>query len=345
MIRRSMTTDLTILVPTRDRIYDLQRLLRSLANQSDRNFGLLIVNNGGPEIVKAVESISQNLSIRVLPDSTPNLSHLFNHALTSVDTGIVGFLNDDTEVNPSWVREIKETFAKYADASAVGGPAIDQDRQLMQKTQKWMQGRLITRVLFRIANAVLYEGKFFEVGYMSGWGTYSIGGSMPFSANLPAPLIVNALSITNLAIRRDFLVELGGFDENFKFSGADGDLFVRLRKMGAKLLFNPKLSVLHYSSPTQGNSGTRSAYWLSRDYLLFLRKLKPTGLSSWFKRVLVLMGFVSFWVWQGLSSGRPSLAVSSLDGLRAGLTVQLTTNGRNRNATREPSPSSISARI
>ena len=326
------TSDLTIIIPTKDRISDLQRLLKSFAGQSDGGFELLIVNNGGPEVVKAVESVSQGLPIRIVPDATPNIPHLFNHALTSTNSDIVGFLNDDTEVNPSWVHEVRQTFTGSPQAAAVGGPCIDQDRQLMQKTQKWMQRRLITRFLFRIANSILYEGKFFDIGYMSDWGTYSIGGSMQYSANLPTPIIVKALSVTNMAVRRNFLEKLGGFDESFKFSGADGDLFVRLGRMGAMLLFNPRLSVLHYASPTKGNAGTRSVYWLSRDYLLFLRKLNPAGLSGWFKRVLALMGLVSFWGWQGISNGRPGLAVSSLNGLRAGLRVQLNADGHSPTA-------------
>ena len=328
------TPNLTILIPTRDRIYDLQRLLRSLANQSDKNFQILIVNNGGPEIVKAIESVSQDLSIRIVADSTPNLAHLFNHALTSVDSEIIGYLNDDTEVDTSWVHEIRRTFTEYPRVAAVGGPTIDQNSQLMQKTERWMQGHLMTRILFRIANSVLYEGKFFEIGYMSSWGTYGIGGSMPFSTKLPAPITVDAISITNMAIRRGFLERLGGFDETFRFSAADGDLFVRLGKIEAKLLFNPKLRVLHYSSPTKNNSGTRSAFWLSHDYLLFLRKLSPIGWNNRFRRVLVLIGLVSFWAWFGVSNGRPRLALSSIDGLRVGMSIHPSSDIKRLNSIR-----------
>ena len=153
---------------------------------------------------------------------------------------------------------------------------------------------------------------------------------MPDSTNLLTPLAVNALSITNMAIRRNLLKQVGGFDETFRFSSADGDLFVRLRKKEAKLLFNPKLSVLQYSSPTEGDSGTRSAFWLSRDYLIFLRKLSPMGLNNRFRRVLVLIGAISFWAWHGVSNGQPGLVLSSLDGLRAGLRVHLS-NGDYQN--------------
>src|SRR5438128_3125441 len=103
------TPDLTIVIPTRDRVDDLQRLLKSLANQSDKNLRILIINNDGPEVAKAVECVSQGLSIQVATDPTPNLAHLFNHGLTSVDSEIVGYLNDDTEVGPSWVQEARQT--------------------------------------------------------------------------------------------------------------------------------------------------------------------------------------------------------------------------------------------
>ncbi len=313
---------MTILIPTKDRVRDLQRLIRSLATQSDKNFDILVVNNGNREITNAIKSVARDLSIRILPDSTPNLPHLFNHALNRVNSDIIAYLNDDTEVNPSWVQEIRQTFAEHRDVAVVGGPAIDQQKQLMRRMQGRLQKHPITRAFFRIVDSVLYEGKFFEIGYMSNWGTYSIGGSLPYSARLPVPLEVDALSVTNMAIRREFLGRIGGFDEAFIFSHADGDLFVRLRKINAKLVFNPRLSVLHYSSPTEGSTGTRSAFWLSRDYMLFLRKLQPSRLNDRVRMILTLLGLISFWAWVSISTRHLGLAVSSLEGLGAGLKVR-----------------------
>jgi GT2 family glycosyltransferase len=124
-----------------------------------------------------------------------------------------------------------------------------------------------------------------------------------------------------MASKKDFLEKMGGFDEAFQFAHYDGDLFVRLGKHHAKLIFNPRLNVRHFSSPTTGSSGTRSVYWLSRDYTLFLRKLETHGLNNQIKRAVTVLGWFSVYFLLGLSTGRLSLAISSIKGFLAGLRI------------------------
>lgn len=312
---------MTILIPTKDRIDDLRRLLISLGKQTDKDFEVLLVNNGDRDLTRLPEI--HNFSVFIQEDQTPNIPHLFNQGLRLVNCDIVAYLNDDTEVSPTWVQEVRQTFKNYPDAAVVGGPAIDQQRQLLRKMYKYMDIHPFTRVLFRIVNSVLYEGRFLHVGYLSKWGTFSIGGSLPYSENLPHPIEVSVLSVTNMAIRRNLLEKTGGFDEIFQFGHADGDLFVRLGRINAKLIFSPRVSVRHFSSPIRGNTGTRSFFWLTRDYTLFLRRLQVRGLGPRLKRAFTVGAWISVYFWVGLSQGRLKLAFSSVKGFKAGLGIPI----------------------
>jgi glycosyltransferase involved in cell wall biosynthesis len=101
--------------------------LKSLGQQTDRNFQVLLVNNGDRDLASLPETRSLSLSIQ--EDRTPNLPHLFNEGFRFVNSDIVAYLNDDTEVNPNWIEEIRRSFLEYPDAIIVGGPALDEQRK------------------------------------------------------------------------------------------------------------------------------------------------------------------------------------------------------------------------
>lgn len=48
------------------------------------------------------------------------------------------------------------------------------------------------------------------------------------------------------AYRRDVLIQLGGFDPDFRTNGEDFDLSFRLKKNGHRLVYNPELKVYHH---------------------------------------------------------------------------------------------------
>src|SRR2546422_3852799 len=191
---------MSIIIPTKDRVEDLRRLVLSIQRQTCKDFQLIVVNNGEHNILEDLEDLIEGVDIKVIEDKTPNLPHLFNYGLADGNAPIIGYLNDDTEVGESWVRVIKESFKSYPQVVAVGGPAVSPKGGELYGFQRRLQKNWFTRLLFHVVNVVLYEKKFFQIGYLSNWGTYSIGGSMRYSTQLSSPFEVDALSVTNMAI-------------------------------------------------------------------------------------------------------------------------------------------------
>lgn len=60
---------------------------------------------------------------------------------------------------------------------------------------------------------------------------------------------IDTLPACNLAIKREVFEEVGGFDEEFKYpSSEDYELCYRVREKGYKILYDPKISVIHFHS-------------------------------------------------------------------------------------------------
>ncbi len=99
------------------------------------------------------------------------------------------------------------------------------------------------------------------------------------------------------------LRNLGGFDENFLFNHADGDLFVRMRKSGHMLLFSPNVVVFHHVNPT---GAVRNAHNLGRDQAYFYMKdISHTKIQNAFRVLLNALYFNAYWVYEAVRKGNP----------------------------------------
>lgn len=115
---------LTLLIRTIDRPHYLERLLRSVERQEDRNFNVVMVNNGGP-------------------DSTQEMLHSWHERLISpsiifrYEENVPGFLpewfssgdyflspGDDDLLLPSAVRDIRSSISNYPDAVVLGFSSV-----------------------------------------------------------------------------------------------------------------------------------------------------------------------------------------------------------------------------
>jgi len=273
--------------------------LRSLAHPPEE---IIVIDNGSSDGTREyLESVPK--LVHVL-DSRPCLPALFNLGWRLSTMPIVAFLNDDAVVEGAWTDEIRAAFETLPDAAMIGGPTLDQADRRMRS----MMGQ--SPVLFRLYDIVFLEGKLEEYGVLTEWGSYSIGRRFP-----NVPKIVDALTITNMAVRRDCLAELGGFDEDFQYSNFDGFFFLRARQRNFRAYSVPTARVLHYPNP-RGN--TRSAYYLSRDYAVWYRKMMPAGVKS---KLLARMGRwaqLAFWFRAATLEDNAELFFEALRGNRDG---------------------------
>lgn len=91
--------------------------------------------------------------------------------------------------------------------------------------------------------------------------------------------------------RREPVVTMGGFDEDFFAYGEDTDLGLRLRLLGYSCLYVPGAVVRHRQSGSTGALSLQKIFWIERNRIWVLLKLFPVRwilLSPWhtFRRLL-----------------------------------------------------------
>ncbi|MDD4899083.1 MAG: glycosyltransferase [Candidatus Omnitrophica bacterium] len=300
----------SVVIPTFNRASDLKRCLDALRMQTFLDFETIIVDNGCTD---GTAELLKHYSVRVVKDVTRNVTHLFNAGWKSAKAGIVVFTNDDAQPIPTWLEEINLAFEKFPDAAAVGGPTVlpkeSMNNQEMIRLDAQAKKSWWLKPFAAVYESLVLGGKFREIGVLCDSGAYSVGGSLIEAMELPAPIYVDLLSITNAAIKLNVLKELNGLDENFKFTHGDGDLFVRMRKKGLKLIFTPQALVWHHVNP---GGDTRAAFWRGRDQAFFLKKcIRPKTIAGRFRLMLNVLFFNAFWVYKAAQK----LDLSFLNGI------------------------------
>lgn len=307
----------SVVIPTYNRWRDLKRCLDSLSQQTFRNFEILIIDNGCTD--KTLNMLEE-YRVKVIQDVTRSVTHLFNIGWQNTQAAIVAFINDDAKAESYWLENIIDTFEKFKEAGAVGGPTIVPQpimhHQEMLRLHTEAGRSVLLRIPAWIYENLILDGKYYEIGVLCESGAYSVGGSLTESTQLKHPISVDLLSITNVAVKKTVLGEVGGLDENFRFTHGDGDLFIRIRKAGYKLIFNPKVVVWHYVNP---GGDTRSAYWRGRDHAYFLRKcIRPKTISGRLKLILNGIFLNLYWIYKSVETRKISF-LKGISGFIQGL--------------------------
>jgi len=111
-------TELTIIIPTRNRLPSISRLFASLHLSLSRiaaSFEIFVVNNGDPQNTAKISALAkaENLEITIL-GPTPGKSWGLNEGLKRAKGKIICPLDDDIVVAPEWAEKLLEAHALTA---------------------------------------------------------------------------------------------------------------------------------------------------------------------------------------------------------------------------------------
>lgn len=208
----------SILICTYNRPELLAQCLDALISRTTEKPDQIVVVNGGDErATEVVESIRQSakskelsIEIKLVMTVNKNLAASRNVGLPHCDGDIVAMTDDDAEVFPDWVSEMKRLHAEHPEAGAVGGPVIGAD------SDKSFISRLADRVTF---------------------GSYSTAR------------YVRTLPGVNISYKRGAVDWVGLQDETL-FRGEDVDYNRRVKQLGYEIYYDPEVKVLHHHRPT-----------------------------------------------------------------------------------------------
>jgi GT2 family glycosyltransferase len=277
-----------IAIPTLSAGEHLNECLRSLENQTFRDFEVTVIDNGGNSF-----SVPDGLSYpcRVLkPGANVGFGAAINLAAHTSGAPLVATLNDDTEPDPTWMAALV--------------------REMRSDTRA---GMCASRIRFSESGKLDSAGMLICLDGSSkqrGHGTTPDAWTQPEDVLLP--------SACAALYRRQMLEEVGYFDEDFFLYCEDTDLGLRAQWAGWGCRYAPDATVRHHYSGTAGAFSLLKARHVERNRLWVALKNFPAGL-------LILAPAVSLWryFWQAIAVRRGRGAASGFVGSGHSLTTAL----------------------
>lgn len=225
------STDVTVVICTRERPEELRRAITSLVAQTYRPFRLLVVDNAPEtdETLRVVKEFDTDRPIDYAVEHKKGLSRARNAAMARLDGGIVAWLDDDEEADPSWVGEIVRAFAENPGACAVSGVVVP--AELRTRAQVWFE-----------QFGGHSKGRGFTAQVLN---TETLGTQSPL---FPLPAFGAG---ANMAFQAEALHAIGGFDEalgagTLTRGGEDTKVFTQLLLEGGTIVYWPPALTRHY---------------------------------------------------------------------------------------------------
>jgi GT2 family glycosyltransferase len=220
----------SLIIPTFNRGSILCDTMKMALLQDYRNYEIIVVDQT-PEASHDVMSVVTGAQGRIqyCRLDTPNLPRARNEGVKRATGDIVVFIDDDVQMASDYVTRHVHHYADATVGAVMG---------LLTPLGPWMEDTLIRnyRRMFEFKDEL--SGGLATVSWVNGGNT---------------------------SYRRAAIIEAGLSDERFTGSawGEDADLAVRVKHLGYKLLFDPKIKLTHLEA-TVGGCENRSDDWAER---------------------------------------------------------------------------------
>jgi GT2 family glycosyltransferase len=254
-----------------------------------RDFEVLIVEGGpGNEARAVIEEFSQRMPI-CLETFGGGLVSSANRGWKLASGEIVSRIDDDVVLSPGWVAAVVSTFESDPTVGGVTGPTIipeefQEGRDLTYFNRRIMGATGIHwRILKWIYHGFFMEGTPLAVGRFFKSGAFSLGSNFKDSSSLEGPVDVDYLEACNMSMRRDLILQIGGFDPKYGGIGEyhEPDLAFKIKKLGYRLVFNPGARLEHRPSVAGIFAARPKMYGRIQNFILFYyRHIRPDSLEK-----------------------------------------------------------------
>ncbi|HEX5164944.1 MAG TPA: glycosyltransferase family 2 protein [Thermomicrobiales bacterium] len=292
-------TRVDLIIPTLNGSDWLARCLESLQRSTFTDFTLTIFDDGSTEDIASVVQPRFPAARIIRSEHNAGLARAFNTAITTGASEYVVLLNNDTEVEPTWLAELVACADRHPSAGSVASKL----RLLSDRTR-----------LHSAGDSWSVRGMPGNRGvWLDDFGQYDSESDV-FSACGGAALY-RRQALEDL-LQRDGHI----FDELLFMYCEDVDLGWRMQTAGWPCVFAPGAVVYHALSATGG--GTLASYYVSRNvWFVMARSVPSMFLRSYRRRIAAYhLGRA----WRALRHLREPAARASLRGMCAGLAAART---------------------
>lgn len=242
---------LSVVIVTYNRCKDLLECLDSLFNLEETVDEIIVVDSNSAD---STRELVKNYPVKLINIKERSMVKARNIGLQHAKNEIVAYIDDDVVVSKYWPKYILEPY---------------KDEQV---------GAVVGRVIpYNGSEAIYLPAKHAAIGKVFNNG-FILGN---FDVPTPRPIEVDTLIGCNMSFRRDLLLRVNGFDENFKGScfRDDADISFRLKRLNYRLIYHPKALVRHkFKGKTVSG---RWFYWTVYNHTYFyLKNFRPITMQK-----------------------------------------------------------------
>lgn len=267
----------------------LAACLKSLQQQTYSDIEIIVVDNASDDGSQAlIRKRFPQVQLITLPENR-GFTGACNIGMQAANGDIIALLNNDTEVDGNWVKEIVEGFCSDQAVGMVASKML-----LFDKRDHFHTAGDTFGIDGSAGNRGAWErdvGQYDRVEYVFG----ACGGAA--------------------AYRKSMLDDIGLLDDDFFFLLEDIDLAWRAQLAGYKALYVPSARVYHHLSASGG--GVTASYYDGRNSIWVLVKNMPGALIR--KYAARILGRQASLAWQALQAWRGAEARARLRGTVRGL--------------------------
>jgi len=287
--------------PSVRREEELGRTLNSVFKQTYKEYEILLIENyENQEKIKIIidKFKEKQQEVRIINNPVKKLSHLFDIGWRAAKTELISYVADDVELEPEWLENVYAELQQDKKVGIVTGPILSSCFPAGEMHRLYLLSRKnpILKILawpylhFTLEDKALTPGNLFESG------AYSLGAAIPEARNYPRQEI-DLATTSSMGTRKSILEEIGGFDQRFNFNHADGDLFIRIKKAGYKIIFTPKVVSHHHLRL----GPSRNAYIIGLDTGIYYKKhVRPKRLKGMIGALLNIGFLNTYWIYNSV---------------------------------------------
>jgi len=249
----------SFVIPTYNKKEPLVRTLEALNNLSGYSrddVEAVVVDDGSTEeVFKIIKGVNRTYRLNYIylqrcEDSCRSRTR--NYGINAARGTFIIFIDDDIVVNSDYLQEL----ARYFNVShhlVIIGTRLNFPAHLLGSTDI----KELRRTACQEANTDVLELRHPTFNRLSyNLAAYKYPWMMTFTSNLAVP--------------RQLLLDIAGFDENFKKWGyEDLELGYRLHKTGVKFVLNPRIEAFHQAHPKAPTGENNLDYFLEKCQEIF----------------------------------------------------------------------------
>lgn len=256
--------DVTIVIPNYNGKTLLENCLRTLEQQTYRDFKVLVIDNGSKDGSTEVTSETLNMEIVALKENL-GFCGAVNLGIQKTETPYLILLNNDTEVDGHFVEKMLAGVKKSDRIFSCGAQMIDfKNHEIIDNA-----GDLYTAMGWAVARG---KGK--------------------KCADFEQAVRVFSCCAGAAIYRMDILKKIGGLDENHFAYLEDVDLGYRARIAGFENWYTPDAKVFHVGSATTGTRYNEKKVFLAARNTIFVIYKNMPVLQLILNLPFILLGII-----------------------------------------------------